>query len=90
MISCEIGASCGCDFKNTGAAYGEVWDEFHNIINKKVDCEECNAHGHLQINGIRDHVKAGIGKEVFDKIAYRKFVDEVNCVFQKCSVDGRC
>ena len=90
MISCEIGSSCGCSFKNTGAAYPEVWEDFHKLINQKVDCDECNSHGHMQINGLRDHVKAGIGKEVFDKTTYRKFVDEVNCVFQKCSVDGRC
>jgi len=88
--SCEIGNSCGCGFKNTGASYPEVWEEFHKVINQKVDCDECNSHGHMQINGLRDHVKAGIGGDVFDKVTYRKFVEEINCVFNKCSIDGRC
>jgi len=90
LVSCEIGASCGCGFKNTGADYSKVWDKIHDLIKKEVDCEECQDHGLLQVSGLRDHVKAGIGGEVFNKKIYRDFVKEVNCVFQKCSVDGRC
>lgn len=89
-ITCTIGEECGCNFKHTGASYPEVWQDFHRLIDKKVDCEECNSHGHIVINGIRDHIKAGIGKKPFDMKGYSNFVKEVNCVWDKCKSDGRC
>jgi len=89
-MKCEIGAECGCDFKNTGASYPHVWDDFHGLINKKIDCEECQNHGHRQVDGLRDHVKVGIGNKPFNLKNYEKFVKEINCVWDKCQSDGRC
>ena len=89
-VTCKIGETCGCGFKNTGAEYGEVWNHINQLIDKEVDCEECNAHGHESINGLRDHIKAGIGKNPFSINNYKKFVNEVNCVYNKCVSEGRC
>lgn len=89
-VSCKIGADCGCDFKNTGADYSHVWDDITRIIKSKIDCEECKDHGLRDFSGLRDHIKAGIGGTVHDKTNYKKFVDEINCVYQKCSVENRC
>ena len=90
MITCQIGADCGCNFKNTGANYSHVWDEYNKITKSLVDCEECQYHGLKNLSGLRDHTKAGIGGVPFDKSNYRRFVKEVNCVFDKCNIEGRC
>jgi len=84
-VVCEVGSDCGCGFKNTGADYNQVWEKFHQIIDKDVDCEECNDHGHLQINGLRDHIKVGIGGKPYNPANYERFVKEVNCVWRKFS-----
>ena len=89
-VTCKVGSDCGCNFKNTGASYPQVWGDFHKLINQKIDCDECKRHGHESINGLQDHVKAGIGGKPFNMNNYHKFVDEVNCVYSKCKADGRC
>jgi len=89
-VTCQIGEVCGCGFKNTGADYSHVWDDINRLIDQKVDCEECNAHGHEAINGLRDHIKAGIGKKPHILKNYKRFVDEINCVYNKCVSEGRC
>ena len=89
-MSCELGSECGCGFKNTGMKYPEVWDKFNRIIDEDIGCEECNIHGHENMNGLRDHTKAGIGGTVFDKKNYRRFANEVACVLARCTADGRC
>ncbi len=89
-VSCKVGDDCGCNFKNTGAGYNHVWNDFHKLINSKVECDECNRHGHEAVNGLRDHIKAGIGKKPFNLKGYENFVNEVNCVWDKCRKDGRC
>ncbi len=89
-MSCQVGESCGCNFKNTGMKYGEVWDHMHGLIDKEVGCEECNVHGHQGIDGLRDHIAAGIGKKVHDRAKYNRFVNEVLCVRDRCRAEGRC
>ena len=89
-MSCQVGSVCGCNFKNTGAAYPETWTHIHQVIDKEIGCEECNAHGHEMIDGIRDMVAAGIGKEVHDKKKFNRFVDDAVCVRNACRADGRC
>lgn len=89
-MSCPVGSVCGCNFKNTGAKYGKIWDKINKVIDNEVGCEECNIHGHESVNGIREHIKVGIGNEPFNQQKYKKFVDEVNCVYAKCVKEGRC
>ena len=89
-MSCKIGEECSCGFKNTGMKYGKVWEKMHTLLDKEVGCEECNDHGHIEINGIREHIKVGIGKKPHDVEKYKKWVEEVNCAFNKCVEDGRC
>ena len=89
-MSCTVGSACGCGFLNTGANYSETWDNIHKLIDKEVGCEECNLHGHDNMNGLRDHTKAGIGGTPYNIKNYKRFVSEVNCVYDKCVSDGRC
>jgi len=90
MITCKVGNDCGCGFKNTGANYSEVWNDIHKLLDKKVDCEECNLHGHDEVNGLRDHVGVGIGKKPHNLELYKRWVKEVNCVWDKCIKNGIC
>ena len=89
-MSCKVGAVCSCGFKNTGMKYGPEWDKLHEFIDKHIGCEECNAHGHEEINGVRENIRVGIGKKPHDLEKYKKWVEEVNCVFNKCVEEGRC
>jgi len=89
-VICKVGEDCGCSFKNTGASYPHVWNDIHRLINQKIDCEECKRHGHESVDGLRDHIKVGIGKKPFNIKNYQRFVNEVNCVWDKCKSDGRC
>ena len=82
-VVCKVGDECGCGFKNTGADYSEVWDEFSSIIERKIDCEECKDHGLRGVSGYRDHVKVGIGGKPHSPKNYEEFANEVICVFER-------
>lgn len=79
---CKVGELCGCGYKNTGMKYGHVWDAINNLIDKEVGCEQCNIHGHFNVNGLRENIAVGIGKMPHDAKLYEKWVSEVNCVYQ--------
>ena len=85
MESCkEDGASCG--FHCTGYEGAGIWKKIHSIP-KEIDCEECSYHAKFELEGLHDHVNAGLGKPIYNKEQYRKWVDEVNCA---CKRSGVC
>ena len=55
-----------------------------------IECEECSNHADFEFKGLHDHINAGLGKEPHDKKLYKKWVNEVNDVFEACVLDGRC
>lgn len=80
---CKVGELCGCGFKNSGANFSHVWKMFVDTAKKEIWCEVCRLHGIDNINGLRDHIKIGIGGKPFNPKNYERFVNEVNCVYKK-------
>ena len=87
-MDCDIKGE-QCSFRCTGYVGGKVWRDMESAIDR-IDCEECRDHGGQLLSGIHDVVNVGLGKPAFNKSNFRKFVSEVNCVYDKCLKDGRC
>ena len=78
-----------CGFKCTGYDGSDIWNKRMEIT-KQISCETCKDHAIHDESGLHDHVSAGLGKPVYDKENYNRFVDEVICVRNACKKDGRC
>lgn len=89
MIQCKIGEDCGCGYTNTGYDGSGIWDKIH-AIPKQIECEECADHADFNLKGLHDAVNVGLGKKPHDNSKYKRWVDEINCNFNKCVKDGRC
>ena len=42
------------------------------------------------MSGFHDFVNIGLGEKPFDEKNFKKFVKEVNCVYDTCLAQGRC
>ena len=85
-----------CDLKNekcggrcTGYDGGKMW-QARKELNKKIDCESCRDEAELLETFNHDIVNAHLGKTIYDKKNWKKFVSIVNCADNACSRDGRC
>lgn len=81
-----------CGFRCTGADFSDEWDNIHNVVvpRMKKGCQTCGDHAEIEFKGLHDHVNAGLGKPVFDRANYNRWVHEVKCVHDRCKADGRC
>ena len=87
-MSCEIknekcGGSC------TGYNGSKNWAKRRALI-KEIDCESCNEEANNLETFTHDVVNARLGKQIFNKPNFHKYVDIVNCVSFSCKKDGRC
>ena len=85
-----------CDLKNeacggicTGYDGSKVWEKRRKLIDE-IDCESCNEEAHKLETFTHDIVNARLGKKVYDKENFHKFVDVVNCVSLTCRKNGNC
>lgn len=78
-----------CGFSCTGYDGSHRWKILHDTVDK-IECDTCREHAKSLMSGLHDHVNAGLGEKIFDLKNYKKFVDEVNCVYQSCVNEGRC
>ena len=91
--SCSIESET-CGFKCT--AWDGVlengksaWKEIDKVI-ESIPCDTCKEHAKPVMSGVHDLVNVGLGEKPFDEKNFKKFVNEVNCVYDKCKEDGRC
>ena len=88
MSQCDI-KNERCGFECTGSDESATWEKLHNLP-KGMNCEKCAHHAEELFTGIHDHVNAGLGKMPKNKTNYKKFHDEVRCVYETCVKEGRC
>lgn len=88
MTECHL-KNENCGFRCTGYDGKEVWTKIHDLP-KQIDCESCSDHADKLFKGLHDHVSAGLGKIPVYSQNYKEFVDEVNCTYKICKVQGRC
>ena len=94
-----MGKSCSietetCSFKCTGwngiLDNGKsAWKEIDKVI-ESIPCDTCKEHAKPLMSGLHDVVTVGLGEKPYDSKNLKKFVDEVNCAYDRCKQDGRC
>ena len=87
-MSCDLKNEV-CGAKCTGYDGAKVWEKIHNIP-KEIDCETCAAHADELFTGVHDVVNIGLGKKAHNPMNLKKFMTEVNCVYNKCVETGQC
>ena len=93
MKSCSIESET-CGFKCTewdGILENgkSAWKEIHNIVDS-IPCESCREHAKPVMSGVHDFVNVGLGQKPHDDKNFKKFVNEINCVYDECVKSGRC
>lgn len=88
MTECTIKTE-RCGGLCTGYDGSKIWEE-RKKINSKIECESCKEEAGNLETFTHDIVNARLGKKVFDKNNFHKFVDIVNCTANSCKKEGRC
>lgn len=73
----------------TGYNGSHVWKAIDKDIDK-IECETCRPEGHDLIDFAHDVKNIQLGKSVFRKKNFHKYVDIVKCVSESCKKEGRC
>ena len=55
-----------------------------------MGCETCKKEGHDLIDFAHDVKNVQLGKNVFRKDNFHKYVKIVNCVLNSCLKEGKC
>ena len=94
-IKCNI-ESEACGFRCTGfdgkLANGQnAWKKLESVV-KEIPCESCRDDGLKRLSGMHDMVNLGLGeqKKPFDAKNFKKFKDDLDCVYAKCKARGDC
>jgi len=78
-----------CQGKCTGYDGSAIWKDIDKDVDR-VECEICREEGHDLIDFAHDVKNIQLGKNVFRKDNFHKYVDIVNCVSNSCKTDGTC
>lgn len=73
----------------TGYDGSKIWAE-RKKINSKIDCESCRVEADLLETFTHDLVNARLGKPIFNKPNWNKFVGIVQCANNSCKKEGKC
>ena len=87
-MSCTIKEE-RCGGLCTGYDGSKIWAE-RKRINDKIECESCKEEAKKLETFTHDIVNARLGKKIFDKNNWNKFVDVVKCANDSCKKEGRC
>lgn len=91
-IKAELCKGFGCTSYDGKLPNGKnAWQEIDKVIDK-IPCETCKDDGKKRMSGLHDIVNLGIGetKKPFNNDNLKKFVKEVNCVWNECVKNGNC
>lgn len=73
----------------TGYDGSHIWKQRRQLV-KKIECETCRDEADKLETFTHDIVNARLGKPVYDKQNFHKFVEVVNCAANTCKKEGRC
>ena len=88
MLECTIKDE-KCQGKCTGYNGSSDWKRIDKEIDK-IGCETCRQEGHDLIDFAHDVKNVQLGKSVFKKANFHKYVKIVNCVLDSCLKEGKC
>lgn len=78
-----------CGFQCTGYDGQRIWEKRMKIT-ESIKCKTCKIHAVKNESAVHDHTSVGLGKKPYDLKNYKRFIQEVNCVYEACKKDGRC
>lgn len=78
-----------CGYSCTGYNGSHRWKQLHKIVDE-IECETCREHAVKDMSAFHDIVNAGLGEKIYDKNNLKRYVEQVNCVYDRCSKEGRC
>jgi len=87
-MSCTIKEE-RCQGKCTGYNGAHIWKAIDKDVDK-VECQTCKEEGHDLIDFAHDIKNVQLGKPVFRKANFHKYVSIVNCVSNTCKKEGKC
>ena len=88
MLECTISQE-KCGGLCTGWDGKHIWAE-RKKVNNKIECESCRDEANKLETFTHDLVNVRLGKTVFDKNNWNKFVGIVTCANNSCKKEGKC